>query len=53
MSILARTGDSALRSGLRCLADDLRTGAWRDAHADLLAADTLDVGYCTVAVELS
>jgi hypothetical protein len=53
MSILARTGDAALRSGLRRLAEDLRTGAWRDAHADLLAADTLDVGYCTVAVELS
>lgn len=52
MSMLARTSDSALRAGLRRLADDLRTGAWHDAHADLLSDDALDVGYCTVAVDL-
>jgi SAM-dependent methyltransferase len=52
MSVLAKAGESALRSGLRRLADDLRTGAWQDAHAHLLGADALDVGYCTVAVDL-
>jgi SAM-dependent methyltransferase len=52
MSMLAKTSESALRAGLSRLADDLRTGAWHDAHADLLTADAIDVGYCTVAVDL-
>ncbi|HEY3955036.1 MAG TPA: methyltransferase domain-containing protein [Streptosporangiaceae bacterium] len=45
ISILARTGDDALRGGLSRLADDLRTGRWQDNHADLMQLDSLDVGY--------
>ena len=31
--------------GLARLADDLRTGAWAERHADLLELDELDLGY--------
>lgn len=52
ISLLAKTGDEALRAGLSCLADDLRTGRWHDNHADLLRLDSLDVGYRLVIAEL-
>ena len=52
MSLFALTDPAALRDGLRRLDDDIRTGAWQRTHADLLEADALDVGYCTVAVDL-
>ena len=52
MSSLARTDDAALGDGLRRLADDLRTGEWHRRHADLLRAESLDVGYCTVTVDV-
>jgi SAM-dependent methyltransferase len=45
MSMLAKTGEPALRAGLSRLADDLRTGRWHDNHADLIQLDSLDVGY--------
>jgi hypothetical protein len=52
ISILAKTGDEALRGGLSRLADDLRTGRWHDTHADLTQLDSLDVGYRLVIAEL-
>ncbi len=52
MSLLAKTGEPALRTGLVRLDDDLRTGRWHDNHADLLQRDTLDVGYRLVIAEL-
>jgi hypothetical protein len=52
MSVFATTEPAALDEGLRRLEADVRTGAWHRAHADLLQADSLDVGYCTVAVDL-
>jgi SAM-dependent methyltransferase len=51
ISMLAKTGDRALRGGLSRLADDLRTGRWQDNHADLLQLDSLDVGYRLVIAE--
>jgi len=52
MSLFAATGEEAVREGLERLDADIRSGAWHRAHADLLRADALDVGYCTVAVDL-
>lgn len=52
MSVFAKTEEAALREGLGRLEDDVRSGAWHRAHTDLLEADALDVGYCTVAVDL-
>jgi SAM-dependent methyltransferase len=52
MSMLARTDVSALRDGLQRLEADLRTGAWQRRHEHLLQAAALDVGYCTISVDL-
>lgn len=52
ISVLARTDEDALRSGLARLDGDIRTGRWRRRHAALLDMDALDVGYCTVTVDL-
>jgi SAM-dependent methyltransferase len=52
MSLFAKTDDGAVREGLARLADDVASGAWHRAHADLLRMDSLDVGYCTVTVDL-
>ncbi|MGY1754778.1 methyltransferase domain-containing protein [Blastococcus sp. SYSU D01042] len=52
MSLFATTDPDAVRDGLARLEDDVRSGAWHRAHADLVQADVLDVGYCTVAVDL-
>lgn len=49
---LAQTGEAALRPGLARLRADLDSGAWHDAHADLLDLDELDVGYRLVVAEL-
>ena len=43
---------SAVSQHLARLEADVRSGAWHRTHADLLALDALDVGYCTVAVHL-
>lgn len=51
-SVFATTDEAAVREGLGQLESDVRSGAWHRAHADLLEADSLDVGYCTVAVDL-
>ena len=45
ISMLAQTGEDALAPGLAMLRDDLTTGRWHDRNADLLARDTVDVGY--------
>jgi SAM-dependent methyltransferase len=51
MSMLAKTGEDALRPGLARLAGDLRSGKWRRDHADLLQRDRLDVGYCLIVAD--
>ncbi len=45
ISVLAKRDPGELDAGLAQLADDLRTGAWAERHADLLALDELDLGY--------
>jgi SAM-dependent methyltransferase len=45
ISVLAKRDPSELEAGLARLADDLRTGAWAERHADLLGLDELDLGY--------
>ncbi|MGY0061998.1 class I SAM-dependent methyltransferase [Streptomyces sp. LZ34] len=45
ISMLAQTGEDVLAPGLTRLSDDLATGRWHHRHADLLALDTIDVGY--------
>ncbi|MFG2783372.1 methyltransferase domain-containing protein [Streptomyces prunicolor] len=45
ISMLAQTGEDALALGLAALADDLTSGRWHTRYADLLARDTVDVGY--------
>ncbi|MEV5532345.1 methyltransferase domain-containing protein [Streptomyces prunicolor] len=45
ISMLAQTGEDALAPGLAALADDLTSGRWHARYADLLARDTVDVGY--------
>lgn len=52
MSVFAKTDPAAVRDGLARLEDDVRSGAWHRAHADLVQGEVLDVGYCTVAVDL-
>lgn len=52
ISFFARATEDQLRPGLERLADDLRTGRWHTAHADLLERDSLDVGYCLLIADL-
>jgi SAM-dependent methyltransferase len=52
MSVFATTDPAALGEGLARLEDDVRSGAWHHTHADLLQLDALDVGYCTVSIDL-
>ncbi|MBO0831304.1 MAG: class I SAM-dependent methyltransferase [Actinobacteria bacterium] len=52
ISMLAKTGEDALRAGLNRLDHDLRTGRWHEDHADLLNLDSLDVGYRILIAEL-
>jgi SAM-dependent methyltransferase len=52
ISMFAKAGEQALAPGLSRLADDLRTGRWQEAHADLVGLDSLDVGYCLVIADL-
>lgn len=51
MSILAQTGDEALRPGLDRLAADLESGRWRDRYRDLLEREEFDAGYRLVIAE--
>lgn len=50
MSSFARVPD--LDERMAALAGDLRSGAWRRRHHDLLARDELDLGYRLVVAEL-
>ncbi len=45
MSVFAKTSAEHVDAGLARLAEDLRSGAWADRHADLLGRDELDLGY--------
>ena len=45
ISTMAKRSAGELDPGLARLADDIRTGAWAERHADLLELDELDLGY--------
>ena len=45
ISTMAKRAPGELDAGLARLADDIRTGAWAERHADLLERDELDLGY--------
>jgi SAM-dependent methyltransferase len=45
ISTMAKRAPGELDAGLARLEEDLRTGAWTERHADLLALDELDLGY--------
>lgn len=45
ISGIARLPATVVEPAMARLADDLATGTWHDAHADLLAADHVDAGY--------
>jgi SAM-dependent methyltransferase len=45
ISVMAKRAPGELDDGLARLAEDLRTGAWAERHADLLELDELDLGY--------
>jgi SAM-dependent methyltransferase len=51
ISNLADPGAPGIPDGLRRLADDVASGAWRQQHADLLELDELDLGYRIVVAE--
>ncbi len=52
ISMLATTDPTKLAPGLSRLEDDLESGRWHRTYAELLECDTLDVGYCTVTINL-
>ena len=52
ISMLAQAGETTLADGLAHLAADLRTGRWRQRHADLLEMEHLDVGYRLLVSDL-
>ena len=45
ISTMAKRAPGELDAGLARLADDIRTGAWAEGHADLLELEELDLGY--------
>jgi SAM-dependent methyltransferase len=45
ISTMAKRAPEELAPGLQRLEEDLRSGAWAERHADLLARDELDLGY--------
>jgi SAM-dependent methyltransferase len=45
ISVMAKRAPGELDDGLARLAEDLRTGAWAERHADLLELEELDLGY--------
>ncbi len=53
MSMLAKTDPGELEEGLVRLQTDIDSGRWEQKHAHLLHLSALDVGYCTVTVDLS
>lgn len=51
VSMLAQTGDDALRPGLDRLAADLTSGRWHRQHRDLPRRDEFDAGYRLIIAE--
>ncbi|WP_225729444.1 MULTISPECIES: class I SAM-dependent methyltransferase [unclassified Nocardia] len=51
-SMFALTPESRMRDGLAALRADLDSGVWAARHADLLDAQTLDLGYRLITVDL-
>ena len=52
ISMLAQTGDTALRPGLDRLAADLESGRWHERHRDLLEREDFDAGYRLLIADL-
>ncbi|MFE0421228.1 class I SAM-dependent methyltransferase [Streptomyces sp. NPDC058953] len=52
ISMLAQTGEDVVAPGLARLDDDLSSGRWHRDHADLLALDSIDVGYRLLVADL-
>lgn len=53
ISVFSQLPEAQVTRGLAALAEDLRTGAWRERHRDLLELDVLHLGYYVVVAELS
>lgn len=53
ISMLAKADPDELTEGLTRLEADIDSGNWQRKHADLLDLNALDVGNCTVTVDLS
>ncbi|WP_406177198.1 class I SAM-dependent methyltransferase [Streptomyces sp. NBC_00996] len=52
ISMLAQTSEDTITAGLTQLADDLRSNRWHTRHAELLALETIDVGYRLLVTDL-
>ena len=52
ISLFAQAGEEVLAPGLRRLAEDLDNGRWQRRYGDLLALDSLDVGYRLLVADL-
>ncbi|MEV0182135.1 methyltransferase domain-containing protein [Streptomyces sp. NPDC050625] len=52
ISMFTQAGDDLIAPGLNRLAHDLTTGRWRARHAELLALDSVDVGYRLLVADL-
>jgi SAM-dependent methyltransferase len=53
ISVFAQLPDEQVTRGLDALANDVRSGAWRERHRELLELDVLHLGYYVVVAELS
>jgi SAM-dependent methyltransferase len=51
ISVFQRAPEAVVGAALDRLRDDLRTGAWQERHADLLAREDLDLGLRAVIAE--
>jgi SAM-dependent methyltransferase len=51
ISAFDKLGEAELRDGLGRLRADLESGAWSEAHAELLGREALDLGYRLVVAE--
>jgi hypothetical protein len=52
ISVFARLGADEVRDGLARLAEDLRTGLWRERHRDLEGLEALHLGYYVAVAEI-
>jgi len=50
--MFARTGEDELTEGVARLCDDIDSERWHERHRDLLAIDSLDLGYRLVISDL-